>query len=198
MPIWNCCSAAICSRSLFRLSSKTTVLPIIYSAYYLEKCTHGWRSLPTVRSKVVLLSNSCTQQQFCKCVWSQRRLEMFKNTFQSGFLSILYSIGSKPLQIWDKNVSFVLLCLASMFECEMHLPPGQEWPHKEDHWQWYPVSCVGDCWYQCQVNVQMQFGDVIQDLFLDPYFHMQHHIHHVSCWSEKDSGNQTTIFGDDH
>ena len=31
--------------------------------------------------------------------------KMFKNTFQSGFLSILYSIGSKPLQIWDKKVS---------------------------------------------------------------------------------------------
>ena len=30
--------------------------------------------------------------------------EMFKNTYQSGFLSILYSIGSKPLQIWDKKV----------------------------------------------------------------------------------------------
>lgn len=29
---------------------------------------------------------------------------MFKNTFQSGFLSILYSIGSKPLQIWSKQV----------------------------------------------------------------------------------------------
>merc|ERR1711988_1269086 len=29
---------------------------------------------------------------------------MFKNTFQSGFLSILYSIGSKPLQIWVKEV----------------------------------------------------------------------------------------------
>ena len=29
---------------------------------------------------------------------------MFKNTFQSGFLSILYSIGSKPLQIWDKQI----------------------------------------------------------------------------------------------
>jgi hypothetical protein len=29
---------------------------------------------------------------------------MFKNTFQSGFLSILYSIGSKPLQIWKKSV----------------------------------------------------------------------------------------------
>ena len=30
--------------------------------------------------------------------------KMFKNAFQSGFLSILYSIGSKPLQIWDKKV----------------------------------------------------------------------------------------------
>jgi hypothetical protein len=29
---------------------------------------------------------------------------MFRNTFQSGFLSILYSIGSNPLQIWDKKV----------------------------------------------------------------------------------------------
>lgn len=29
---------------------------------------------------------------------------MFKNTFQSGFLSIIYSIGSKPLQIWGKRV----------------------------------------------------------------------------------------------
>lgn len=28
---------------------------------------------------------------------------MFKNKFQSGFLSILYSIGSNPLQIWDKQ-----------------------------------------------------------------------------------------------
>uniref|UniRef100_A0A915EI65 CFA20 domain-containing protein n=1 Tax=Ditylenchus dipsaci TaxID=166011 RepID=A0A915EI65_9BILA len=29
---------------------------------------------------------------------------MFHNTFQSGLLSIFYSIGSKPLQIWDKSV----------------------------------------------------------------------------------------------
>lgn len=29
---------------------------------------------------------------------------MFRNTYQAGFLSILYSIGSKPLQIWDKTV----------------------------------------------------------------------------------------------
>lgn len=38
---------------------------------------------------------------------------MFKNTFQSGFLSILYSIGSKPLQIWDKKVSHLLKDLES-------------------------------------------------------------------------------------
>lgn len=38
---------------------------------------------------------------------------MFKNTFQSGFLSILYSIGSKPLQIWDKKV---MSCSISMLQ----------------------------------------------------------------------------------
>jgi len=35
---------------------------------------------------------------------ARETLAMFKNTFQSGFLSILYSIGSKPLQIWEKKV----------------------------------------------------------------------------------------------
>ncbi|CAL2037073.1 hypothetical protein CAEBREN_03320 [Caenorhabditis brenneri] len=29
---------------------------------------------------------------------------MFHNTFQSGLLSVLYSIGSKPLQIWDTQI----------------------------------------------------------------------------------------------
>ncbi|EIE22747.1 DUF667-domain-containing protein [Coccomyxa subellipsoidea C-169] len=29
---------------------------------------------------------------------------MFRNTFQSGFLSILYSLGSTPLEIWQANV----------------------------------------------------------------------------------------------
>ena len=33
---------------------------------------------------------------------------MFKNTYQSGFLSILYSIGSKPLQIWDPQSTIPL------------------------------------------------------------------------------------------
>ena len=32
-----------------------------------------------------------------QAVWSN----MFRNTFQSGFLSILYSLGSKPLEIWQ-------------------------------------------------------------------------------------------------
>ena len=34
---------------------------------------------------------------------------MFQNTYQSGFLSILYSIGSKPLQIWDKSSKHLIL-----------------------------------------------------------------------------------------
>ena len=34
---------------------------------------------------------------------------MFKNAYQSGFLSILYSIGSKPLQIWDRQSTCSLI-----------------------------------------------------------------------------------------
>ncbi|CAB4432919.1 unnamed protein product [Rhizophagus irregularis] len=30
---------------------------------------------------------------------------MFRNTFQSGFLSILYSLGNKPLQIWHTETN---------------------------------------------------------------------------------------------
>lgn len=32
------------------------------------------------------------------------QVKMFKDTFQGGFLSILYSIGSKPLDIWSSEV----------------------------------------------------------------------------------------------
>jgi hypothetical protein len=28
---------------------------------------------------------------------------MFHNTFQSGLLSVMYSLGSAPLQLWDKK-----------------------------------------------------------------------------------------------
>ena len=31
--------------------------------------------------------------------------EMFANSFQKGFFSLLYSIGSQPLEIWDREVS---------------------------------------------------------------------------------------------
>eukprot|EP00494_Astrolonche_serrata_P011454 UN11538 len=30
---------------------------------------------------------------------------MFHNVFQSGYISVLYSLGSKPLQLWDKQVN---------------------------------------------------------------------------------------------
>jgi len=36
----------------------------------------------------------CSLAQVHQCI-------MFRNTFQSGFLSILYSIGSKPLQVLE-------------------------------------------------------------------------------------------------
>lgn len=64
---------------------------------------------------------------------------MFKNTFQSGFLSILYSIGSKPLQIWDKKVKmskrwqFFLFVLVLTGTFVQFL--GQKWSYKEDNRQ---------------------------------------------------------------
>lgn len=49
-------------------------------------------------------SPNCLINVRVHCVLRPWSRKMFKNTFQSGFLSILYSIGSKPLQIWDKKV----------------------------------------------------------------------------------------------
>ena len=43
---------------------------------------------------------------------------MFTNAYQSGFLSILYSIGSKPLQIWDRQSNSVWIA-------------SSKWPYKE-------------------------------------------------------------------
>ncbi|KAF8569637.1 hypothetical protein P879_01446 [Paragonimus westermani] len=39
-----------------------------------------------------------------KCLTFSLFQIMFRNTFQSGFLSILFSVGTKPLQIWDKKI----------------------------------------------------------------------------------------------
>lgn len=52
-----------------------------------------------ILSHQIIVSNTSSVELTTKSKWI-----MFKNTFQSGFLSILYSIGSKPLQIWDKKV----------------------------------------------------------------------------------------------
>lgn len=57
---------------------------------------------------------------------------MFKNTFQSGFLSILYSIGSKPLQIWDKTGKNIILLTS------------EEWTHQETYRSGYPKLGAGN------------------------------------------------------
>ena len=35
---------------------------------------------------------------------------MFRNSYQAGFLSILYSIGSKPLELWEKKGAKCATC----------------------------------------------------------------------------------------
>jgi len=39
---------------------------------------------------------------------------MYRNSYQAGFLSVLYSIGSKPLELWSKTgaVSSLIDCSA--------------------------------------------------------------------------------------
>jgi hypothetical protein len=37
---------------------------------------------------------------------------MFRKTYQHGFLSILYSCGSSPLELWGMHVSFPRLALS--------------------------------------------------------------------------------------
>ena len=57
---------------------------------------------------------------------------MFKNTFQSGFLSILYSIGSKPLQIWDKKVKLIQFCIRNFLSLKHKnfFKIGKKRPHQ--------------------------------------------------------------------
>ena len=44
---------------------------------------------------------SLIQPGQCSSEGQGLQIVMFRNTFQSGFLSILYSLGSKPLEIWQ-------------------------------------------------------------------------------------------------
>lgn len=45
---------------------------------------------------------------------------MFKNTYQNGFLSILYSVGSKPLAIWGKQG----ICSSLLYSCSLVVQNG--------------------------------------------------------------------------
>ena len=37
-------------------------------------------------------------------------IAMFRNSYQAGFLSILYAIGSKPLELWEKKGQYTIGC----------------------------------------------------------------------------------------
>jgi hypothetical protein len=47
-------------------------------------------------------------------------MALFHNTYQSGFLTIFYAIGSKPLQIWDKQGGRLVTCAGQ----QQHQPLG--------------------------------------------------------------------------
>ncbi|KAA3674775.1 uncharacterized protein DEA37_0006706 [Paragonimus westermani] len=74
---------------------------------------------------------------------------MFRNTFQSGFLSILFSVGTKPLQIWDKKVD---PSISSHF---YPMCSGSEWTHQADYRQRYPISRSGTFRKQCFVGFSL-------------------------------------------
>lgn len=42
---------------------------------------------------------------------------MFANAFQSGFISVFYSVGSNPLSLWDKSVSQIFY----LYKCSYYL-----------------------------------------------------------------------------
>lgn len=67
---------------------------------------------------------------------------MFKNTFQSGFLSILYSIGSKPLQIWDKQVNLARKLLL-LSDDHLQVRNGHIKRITDDHIQSLVIEIVG-------------------------------------------------------
>ncbi len=88
---------------------------------------------------------------------------MFKNTFQSGFLSILYSIGSKPLQIWDKQgkrpdmwqaevTSLADVCGKNALNA-CFLRCSAQWSHQAHHRQRHPVERAGDYEQQRQHDI---------------------------------------------
>ena len=76
-------------------------------------------------------------------IYKFHKTHMFTNAYQSGFLSILYSIGSKPLQIWDKSSIYFFIS-------------STEWSYQETHRSRYPILSFRDYghqYYYCVHNL---------------------------------------------
>jgi hypothetical protein len=73
---------------------------------------------------------------------------MFKNTFQSGFLSVLYSIGSKPLQLWDKIVRNGHIKRITDNDIQVKKKQFKAALNLEINWFFYEyeVPCLRNCW----------------------------------------------------
>lgn len=127
---------------------------------------------------------------------------MFKSHFQSGFLSVLYSIGSKPLQIWDATVSLVqrrgfwgsqVLTSRSFCHRSAWLPlilcVGSQRAYQAHHRQRHPVPGYWDCGNQREVWGRPHLP--LHNL-------LQHHVHLVPCRPKGNFGNQASVSGHDH
>lgn len=67
---------------------------------FLEFQNLSFALLYTVTLTIISFLVSIIQSVYFRTV----SIAMFHNTFQSGLLSVMYSLGSKPLQLWDKTV----------------------------------------------------------------------------------------------
>ncbi|KHJ43878.1 hypothetical protein D918_05931 [Trichuris suis] len=60
----------------------------------VEVCGHNFR-------KVASFSSLCSSR--VAIYFHFGTAQMFRNTFQSGLLSLFYSLGNKPLQLWEQQ-----------------------------------------------------------------------------------------------
>jgi len=137
---------------------------------------------------------------------------MFKNTFQSGFLSILYSIGSKPLQIWDSQGEGIPTCPAPL-----HSVPSPVCNRLKATKQSLPSYCAVEvlasfCVLKdvCQLVLntggfcsaqwphQEDHGPRHQVHRAGNHQHQHHHhLHHVPSRPPQDPGDQAALPGHD-
>ena len=102
---------------------------------------------------------------------------MFKNTFQSGFLSILYSIGSKrewSPQAGPDGDNKLTLCADTSSFADLGLQ-GKEWTHQKNHRSGYSKLGAGDYGHE-RLN----------------------QLHCLPCWSQADPWNKASFPCDDH